>query len=91
MAGVAHEINTPVGVGVTVASHLRSQCIELMEAFQKGELRKSALDAFERSEFVRDALGADFQRALTEIKRVEQETFEASVTPLEYETCLVLA
>jgi glutamine synthetase len=52
---------------------------------------EAALDAFERSEFIRGALGADFQRALSEIKRVEQATFEASVTQLEYETGLVLA
>jgi glutamine synthetase len=30
-------------------------------------------------------------QAFTEIKKVEQQEFSASVTPLEYDTCLVLA
>jgi glutamine synthetase len=52
---------------------------------------ETALAAFEQSEFIRDALGADFQRAMVEIKRVEQEQFLAQVSPLEYDSYLVLA
>ena len=46
---------------------------------------------FEQSPFIRDALGPDFQRAMVAIKRVEQEQFQARVSPLEYDTYLVLA
>jgi glutamine synthetase len=52
---------------------------------------ETALAAFERSEFIREALGAEFQRAMTEVKRVEQEQFLAQVSPLEYDSYLVLA
>ena len=52
---------------------------------------ETALDVFEKSEFIRDALGAEFQRAMVEIKRVEQEQFLAQVSPLEYDSYLVLA
>jgi glutamine synthetase len=52
---------------------------------------ETALDVFEKSEFIRDALGAQFQRAMVEIKRVEQEQFLAQVSPLEYDSYLVLA
>ena len=52
---------------------------------------ETALAAFEQSSFIRDALGAEFQRAMVEIKRVEQEQFLAQVSPLEYDTYLVLA
>lgn len=52
---------------------------------------ETALAAFEQSTFIRDALGAEFQRAMVEIKRVEQEQFLAQVSPLEYDTYLVLA
>ena len=52
---------------------------------------ETALDVFEQSEFIRDALGAEFQRAVVEIKRVEQEQFLAQVSPLEYDSYLVLA
>jgi glutamine synthetase len=52
---------------------------------------ETALAAFEKSDFIRDALGAEFQRAMVEIKRVEQEQFLAQVSPLEYDSYLVLA
>lgn len=51
----------------------------------------TALGAFQGSDFIADYLGRDFQQAFTEIKRVEQAEFSAAVTPLEYDTCLVLA
>lgn len=52
---------------------------------------QSALAAFEGSEFVRNWLGADFQHAFTAIKKVEQREFSAAVSPLEYDSYLVLA
>jgi len=53
--------------------------------------REAALAAFRNSAFVRDSLGAGFQRALSAIKRIEQNEFSAAVTALEYDTYLVLA
>jgi PAS domain S-box-containing protein len=46
VAGVAHEINTPVGVGVTAASALQSRAVHLRELLQTDSLRKSDLDRF---------------------------------------------
>lgn len=51
----------------------------------------AALCAFEQSEFIREYLGGECQLALTEIKRIEQEEFTAAVSPLEYDSYLVLA
>jgi len=51
----------------------------------------AALTAFEKSAFIRDYLGEDFQFALTEIKRIEQDEFTAAVSPLEYDSYLILA
>jgi len=51
----------------------------------------AALVAFEESAFIGQYLGTLFQRALTEIKRVEQAEFTAAVTSLEYDSYLVLA
>ena len=51
----------------------------------------AALAAFEQSVFNRDYLGEDFQFALTETKRIEQDEFSAAVSPLEYDSYLVLA
>lgn len=52
---------------------------------------EAALAAFEESAFIGKYLGTVFQRALAEIKHVEQAEFAAAVTPLEYDTYLVLA
>ncbi|MFO1263216.1 MAG: ATP-binding protein [Rhodoferax sp.] len=46
VAGVAHELNTPIGNCVTVGSTLQHQVQELADAFGKGELRRSAMQNF---------------------------------------------
>lgn len=51
----------------------------------------AALGAFQDSGFIAEYLGRNFRHAFAEIKRVEQQEFTATVTPLEYDTCLVLA
>ena len=43
VAGVAHEINTPVGIAVTAASHLRERMVALAAAVEEGTLKKSQL------------------------------------------------
>lgn len=44
VAGVAHEVNTPVGVGVTAVSHLQEELNGFMGRYQAGELKRSDLD-----------------------------------------------
>ena len=46
VAGVAHELNTPIGNSVTVGSTLQHQVRELSVAYNKGELRRSRLQEF---------------------------------------------
>jgi signal transduction histidine kinase len=41
VAGVAHEINTPIGIGITAISHLEHIITELEEPFLQGKLSKS--------------------------------------------------
>jgi PAS domain S-box-containing protein len=43
VAGVAHEINTPIGIGVTAASFLDEKTQQVQNMFDKGELKKSDL------------------------------------------------
>lgn len=46
VAGVAHEINTPVGIGVTAASHLEETVQALKADFSGGTLKRSDLEKF---------------------------------------------
>ncbi|MBF0422984.1 MAG: HAMP domain-containing histidine kinase, partial [Magnetococcales bacterium] len=46
VAGVAHEINTPLGIGITAASFLDDKCRELQKVMDSKGLKKSDLVAF---------------------------------------------
>lgn len=46
VAGIAHEINTPVGVGITAASHVTEAAALFREKAISGGLKKSDLDVF---------------------------------------------
>ena len=46
VSGVAHEINTPVGIGVTAASHLEDRTRVMLEEFRAGALKRSRLEEF---------------------------------------------
>ncbi len=46
VAGVAHEINTPLGVGVTAASFLREKTENLAKLYENATMRKSDLELY---------------------------------------------
>jgi signal transduction histidine kinase len=46
VTGVAHEINTPIGVALTAASHLRDRTFSLKENYAQGVVRKSDFQRF---------------------------------------------
>ncbi|RJP78446.1 MAG: PAS domain S-box protein [Desulfobacteraceae bacterium] len=46
VAGVAHEINTPVGVGVTASSFLEDKTRIFSEKVRRGDLKKSDLEKY---------------------------------------------
>lgn len=46
VSGVAHEINTPLGISVTIASYLKKLSDELAESVTNGTLSKSKLKEF---------------------------------------------
>jgi PAS domain S-box-containing protein len=46
VAGVAHEINTPVGVGVTAASLLEDKSAALREVYKSGHMKRSDLEKY---------------------------------------------
>ena len=46
VAGVAHEVNTPLGVALTAASHLAGQATDLQGALRNGTLSRQGLAQF---------------------------------------------
>ena len=46
VAGIAHEINTPVGIAYSCASHLATRTRDLVQALEGGALKKSELLAY---------------------------------------------
>ena len=46
VAGVAHEINTPVGVGVTAASALEDKTLAFLDIYKSGNMKRSDLEKY---------------------------------------------
>lgn len=46
VAGVAHEINTPVGVGVTAASHLENKTRQIAALYGEGRMKRGDLERY---------------------------------------------
>jgi PAS domain S-box-containing protein len=73
VAGVAHEVNNPVGISLTVASALERKAVNFTEQVGRGELRRSSLNEFLAT--TRDASGqlvANLNRAAELIQSFKQ-------------------
>ncbi|MEG4962221.1 MULTISPECIES: ATP-binding sensor histidine kinase [unclassified Microcoleus] len=46
VAGVAHEINTPIGIGITAASLLAEKATKFFELYTNGQIKRSELEKF---------------------------------------------
>ncbi len=87
VAGVAHEVNNPVGISLTVASSLERKTALFAAEVERGELRRSRLNEFlETSRDASSQLVANLNRAaelITSFKQVaadrnysDQRTFD---------------
>jgi signal transduction histidine kinase len=80
VAGVAHEINTPVGTSLTVASALARRCMTFADQIASGEVRRSQLAEF--ADGCRDAsnqLVANLDRAGELIQSFKQVAVDRSL------------
>ncbi len=79
VAGVAHEINTPVGVAVTAASYLQEQTEQVNRRFLASALRRQEMTAYVAAsqESTRMILG-NLQRASALIKNFKQVAVDQS-------------
>lgn len=73
VAGVAHEINTPVGNGITAASHLEGQVGILREKILQGTIKKSEILSFlELCERVSKSILTNLQRGAELVQSFKQ-------------------
>ena len=79
VAGVAHEINTPVGVGVTAASFLDAKTSEMKKIYEAGELKRSELENYLQTvEEVSNSILINMERAAELISSFKQVAVDQS-------------
>ncbi|MCP4022072.1 MAG: hybrid sensor histidine kinase/response regulator [Desulfobacteraceae bacterium] len=79
VAGVAHEINTPVGVGVTAASFLDAKTKEFKKVYSSGELKRSELENYLQTvEEVSNSVLINMERAAELISSFKQVAVDQS-------------
>jgi PAS domain S-box-containing protein len=80
VAGVAHEINNPVGIGVTVATALQRRCHIFAEEIARGGLKRSSLNAFVQANFdAAEQLVSNLNRAAELIQSFKQVAVDRNV------------
>jgi signal transduction histidine kinase len=80
VAGVSHEINTPIGIGVTAASFMDEKSKNFQVLFQENNMKKSDLEEYLKT--VRDTTGmirTNLQRASELIRSFKQVAVDRSV------------
>lgn len=81
VAGVAHEINTPIGISVTAASLLRDEVKTVRELVEAGKLKRSTLDEFaETSSQTAEMILSNLARAADLIQSFKQVAVDRSTT-----------
>ena len=85
VSGVAHEVNTPLGLGVTLASHLQDENNQLLQKIDSGKLKRSELENYcsESSENCQILL-ANLQRAAKLVRSFKQVAVDQSSEELRF-------
>ncbi len=79
VAGIAHEINTPLGIGVTAASHLQEQALRMSRLFDAGTLGPADLEQFQGiARECCDLILRNLQRADRLVKSFKQVAIDQS-------------
>lgn len=79
VAGITHEINTPVGVGITAVSHMQGAVKDLKVAMAEGTLSKSKFEQFiEDFSSGTDMVLSNLERAANLIRSFKQSSVDQS-------------
>ncbi|WP_457569836.1 sensor histidine kinase [Desulfurobacterium sp.] len=80
VAGVAHEVNTPIGIGVTAASHLNLKAKEFMKKYKEGTLKRSDFEKFmETLEQSTEIILSNLERAAELIRSFKKIAVDQSI------------
>lgn len=70
VSGVAHEINTPLGICITAASNLKDQNATMLQSFNDNKLSRSALSAYlDKTDAALDMIEHGLERSANLVKR----------------------
>lgn len=79
VAGVAHEINTPLGVGVTAASHLQVETQAMLKKLQAQTMSRGDLDQFlDQARLSSDLVLTNLERASQLVRSFKQVAVDQS-------------
>lgn len=80
VAGVAHEINTPLGVGITAASFLKESSNKMSDLYRSGNLKRSDLTNYlDTNSENADILLVNLNRASELVKSFKQIAVDQSI------------
>lgn len=79
VAGIAHEIDTPIGIGVTAASFLQERTREFGKLYTAGQAKRSDMDAYLRTvSEIGGSLALNLERAVGLVKSFKQVAVDES-------------
>ncbi|WP_409346983.1 sensor histidine kinase [Paenibacillus sp. MBLB4367] len=79
VAGIAHEINTPLGIGVTATSYMDQRTKEITALYSQNKMKKSDLDTYLQSaEETTSIIMSNLQRASELIRSFKQVSVDQS-------------
>ena len=79
VAGIAHEVNTPIGIGVTAISHLQGLLKDLKNSYDQGELEAEDLEKFiQRADESANITQVNLDRSARLIKSFKQVAVDQS-------------
>ncbi|MBF0202261.1 MAG: response regulator [Desulfamplus sp.] len=80
VAGVAHEINTPVGIAITAASFLKEKTVSVENLLASGDLKKSDLESYlQNMAEVSHSILMNMERAAALIKSFKQVAVDQTI------------
>jgi PAS domain S-box-containing protein len=79
VAGISHEVNTPIGIGVTSASSIQEEVSKLKKEFEAGSMKRSTLEDFiEHVSLASNILMSNLLRASALIRSFKQVAVDQS-------------